>query len=91
MNNNQLAELLTEQRILEPSQIDDALQEANLNGKTLAQTMADNGLLDEHGLYQTIADSLGTEYVGVEQELPPETLRLIRAAWPDSTARSRSA
>ncbi|MGI8821123.1 MAG: GspE/PulE family protein [Chthoniobacterales bacterium] len=77
MNNNQLAELLLEQRILEPSQIEDALQEANLNGKTLAQTMAANGLLDEAGLYHTIADSLGTESVALEHDLPPETLRLI--------------
>jgi type IV pilus assembly protein PilB len=77
MNNNQLAELLAEQRILEPSQIEDALQEANLNGKSLVQTVADNGLLDEHGLYQAIADSLGTEYVGLEHEIAPETLRLI--------------
>ncbi|MDQ6654448.1 MAG: GspE/PulE family protein [Verrucomicrobiota bacterium] len=77
MNNNQLAELLIEQHILDPSQIQDALQEANLNGRSLAQTMADSGLLDQHGLYQAIADSLGTEYVELESEIAPETLRLI--------------
>ncbi len=77
MNNNQLAELLIEQHIFEPAQMEDVLQEANLNGKSLAQTLADNGLLDEHGLYQTIADSLGTEAVTVDAEIPPETLRLI--------------
>ena len=42
--------------------MDDVLQEANLNGKTLAQAMVDNGFLDENSFYQTIADSLGTEY-----------------------------
>ncbi|MGZ4985680.1 MAG: GspE/PulE family protein, partial [Chthoniobacterales bacterium] len=78
MNNNQVAELFLEQHVLQPSQIDDVLQEANLNGKTLAQTFADNGLLDANGFYQTIADSLGTEYIPLDgQEIPPEILRLI--------------
>ncbi|MGZ5552901.1 MAG: GspE/PulE/PilB domain-containing protein, partial [Chthoniobacterales bacterium] len=78
MNNNQVAELFLEQHVLQPSQIDDVLQEANLNGKTLAQTFADNGLLDANGFYQTIADSLGTEYIPLDgQEIPAEILRLI--------------
>ncbi|MDQ6940698.1 MAG: pilus assembly protein PilB, partial [Verrucomicrobiota bacterium] len=78
MNNNQVAELFLEQHVLQRSQIDDVLQEANLNGKTLAQTFADNGLLDEHRFYETIADSLGTEFVSLDgQEIPPEILRLI--------------
>ncbi len=75
---NQVAELFLEQHVLQPSQIDDVLQEANLNGKTLAQTMADNGLLDEAHFYQTIADSLGTEFTPLDgQEIAPEVLRLI--------------
>ena len=39
--------------------------------------MVDNGLIDENGFYQTIADSLGTEYVPLSSEIPPEVLRLI--------------
>ncbi len=78
MNNNQVAELFLEQHVLQRSQIDDVLQEANLNGKTLAQTFADNGLLDEHRFYETIADSLGSEFVSLDgREIPPEILRLI--------------
>lgn len=77
MNNNQVAELLLDQRILQPSQIEDVLQEANLNGKSLAETMVANGFFDEHGFYQSIADALGTEFVNLHGELAPEVLRLI--------------
>ncbi len=78
MNNNQVAELFLEQHVLERTQLDDVLEEANLNGKTLAQTLADNGLLDENGFYQTIADSLGTEFIPLDgEEIPQEILRLI--------------
>ncbi len=77
MNNNQVAELFLEQHVLQRTQMDDVLQEANLNGKTLAQAMVDNGFLDENGFYQTIADSLGTEYVPLAGEIAPEVLRLI--------------
>ena len=77
MNNNQIAELLVDQHVFPRTQIDDALHEANLNGKTLAQTMVDNGLVDENGFYQTIAGSLGMDYVPLHGEIPPEVLRLI--------------
>jgi type IV pilus assembly protein PilB len=77
MNNTQIGELFVDQQVLKPSQLEDVLQEANLNGKSLAQTMADNGFVDEKGFYQVIADSLGTESVALPEELPAETLRLI--------------
>ena len=35
MNAKQIADLFVEQRVLEPSQADDVLQEANLNGKDI--------------------------------------------------------
>ena len=77
MNNNQIAELLVEQQVFPRSQIDDVLQEANLNGKSLAQTMVDNGLVDENGFYQTIAGSLGMDYVPLHGEIPPHVLKLV--------------
>lgn len=78
MNNNQVADLLLEQRILQPAQMDDVLEEANLNGKTLAQTVVDNGFVDERGFYQLVADALGTEFVDLSDgEIAPEILRLI--------------
>jgi type IV pilus assembly protein PilB len=78
MNNKQVAELFIEQNVLQPSQVDDVLNEAELNGKTIAQAMVDGGFVDERGFYQTIAEGLGTEFVDLsEREIPPEILRLI--------------
>ena len=78
MNNKQIAELFVEQHVLQPSQADDVLHEADLNGKTIAQAMVDGGFVDELGFYQTIADGLGTEFVDLaEKEIAPEILRLI--------------
>jgi type IV pilus assembly protein PilB len=78
MNDKQVAELFIEQHVLQPSQADDVLNEASLNGKTIAQAMIDSGFVDEHGFYQTIADALATEYVDLSQrEIPPAILKLI--------------
>ena len=78
MNNKQVAELFIEQQVLQPSQADDVLNEAQLNGKTIAQAMVDGGFVDERGFYQTIADGLGTEYVDLsEKEIAPKIVRLI--------------
>jgi type IV pilus assembly protein PilB len=78
MNDKQVAELFIEQQVLQPSQADDVLNEAGLNGKTIAQAMVDSGFVDEHGFYQTIADALGTEYVDLNQrDIPPDILRMI--------------
>jgi type IV pilus assembly protein PilB len=78
MNNKQVAEIFIEQNVLDPSQADDVLNEASLNGKTIAQAIVDGGFVDAHGFYQTIADALGTEYVDLaDHEIAPETLRLI--------------
>ena len=78
MNDKQVAELFIEQHVLQPSQADDVLNEASLNGKTIAQAMVDSGFVDEHGFYQIIADALGTEYVDLSQrDIPPDILRMI--------------
>ena len=78
MNDKQVAELFIEQHVLQPSQADDVLNEASLNGKTIAQAMIDSGFVDEHSFYQTIADALGTEYVDLNQrEIPAEILKLV--------------
>ncbi|HEY2124037.1 MAG TPA: GspE/PulE family protein [Chthoniobacterales bacterium] len=78
MNDKQVAELFIEQHVLQPSQADDVLNEASLNGKTIAQAMVDSGFVDEHSFYQTIADALGTEYVDLSQrEIPAEILKLV--------------
>jgi len=78
MNNKQIAEFFVEHHVLQPSQAEDVLTEADLNGKSVAQAMVDGGFVDEYGFYQTIADALGTDYVDLSKgEIAPEILRLI--------------
>jgi type IV pilus assembly protein PilB len=78
MNDKQVAELFVEQNVLQPSQAEDVLNEANLNGKTIAQAMVDSGFVDESGFYRTIAEALGTEYLDLrETEIPNAILKLI--------------
>jgi len=78
MNDKQVAELFVEQNVLQPSQAEDVLNEANLNGKTIAQAMVDSGFVDESGFYRTIAEALGTDYVDLnETEIPPAILKLV--------------
>src|SRR5438270_12621052 len=78
MNDKQVAELFVEQHVLQPSQAEDVLTEANLNGKTIVQAMVDGDFIDETGFYHTIAEALGTEYVDLsDKEIPPAILKLI--------------
>jgi type IV pilus assembly protein PilB len=78
MTAKQLAEFFVEQRVLEPSQVEDVLSEVELNGKTVAQAMVDGGFTDEPAFYQTIANGLGTDFVDLsEHDIAPEVLRLI--------------
>src|SRR3982074_1032118 len=78
MNNKQVAELFVEQHVLQPSQAEDVLTEADLNGKTMAQAMVDTGFVDANGFYQTIADALGTEYVDLgDTQIASPVLKLI--------------
>jgi len=78
MNEKQVAELFVEQQVLQPSQAEDVLNEANLNGKTIVQAMVDSGFVDESGFYRTIAEALGAEYVDLgDKEIMPAILKLI--------------
>jgi len=75
MNEKQVAELFVEQQVLQPSQAEDVLNEANLNGKTIVQAMVDSGFVDESGFYRTIAEALGAEYVDLgDKEIAPAIL-----------------
>ncbi len=78
MNSKQVVDLLVEHGMLQPSQGDDLLNESNATGKTIAETVIDNGILDEHGFYQAVADSLGTELIDISgYEIPQDVLRLV--------------
>ena len=78
MNAQQVADIFVEQRVLQSSQAEDVLQEAQLNGKTIEQALIDSGFVDQRGFYQVIADALGTDLVDLpEGDIAPEILRLI--------------
>ena len=78
MNAQQVADIFLEQRVLQPSQIDDVLQEAHLNGKSIEHAMIDSGFVDHRGFYQVIADAVGTDFIDLTNyEIAPEILRLI--------------
>jgi type IV pilus assembly protein PilB len=80
MNDKQVAELFVEQRVLEPSQVEDVLTEVELNGKSVAQAIIDGGYIDERGFYQTMAEALGTDYIDLtDYEIAPEVLRFVPA------------
>ena len=77
MNGQQVADIFVEQNVLQPSQADDVLQEAQLNGKTVEQALIDSGFVDRLGFYQVIANALATEFVELSSDIAPEILRLI--------------
>lgn len=78
MNNKQVAEFFVEQHVLQPSQVEDVLSEAELNGKSIEQAMVDGGFVDDLGFYQTIANGLGLDFIDLtEREITPEILRFI--------------
>jgi type IV pilus assembly protein PilB len=78
VNNTQVTDLFVDQGLLDRSQVEDVLLEATENGKPIAEAIVNQGIVDEHGFYQTIAEALGTELIDVASlEIPPEILRLI--------------
>jgi type IV pilus assembly protein PilB len=80
INDKQVAELFVEQHVLDPSQAEDVLNEAELNGKTVAQAMIDGGYIDSYGFHHTIAEALGTEFVDLSSiEIAPLVLKMIPA------------
>ena len=84
----QILDLFVEQGIAQRSQIEDILAEITNSGKTLLHVLVDFELIDEDGYYQTIADSIGADYVKLaDYEVPVEIQRLI----PGGTARLHGA
>jgi type IV pilus assembly protein PilB len=80
MNVKQVLEVFVEQGIVEQSQVADLSQEINQSGKSLSEVMVDYGFCTEDQFYQTIADSVGADYVSLSGfEPPPELLRLLPA------------
>jgi type IV pilus assembly protein PilB len=80
MNAKPVIDLLIEQGIIDKSQAEDALQEIDTSGKDVVTTLVDFGVVTEESLYQTIADSLGTDVLDLSSYEPPqEVLRMVQA------------
>lgn len=78
MNSQQVLDVFVDQRVLDKTQADDVLTEAQQNGKTIAQAIVDSGFTDEAGFYQTIAEGIGAEFVDLnERDIPPEIIKLM--------------
>ena len=70
-----VADIFVEQRVLQATQAEDVLQEAQLNGKDIEQALIDSGFVDHRGFYQVIADALGTDFIELAgNEIAPEAM-----------------
>ncbi|MDB6152066.1 MAG: type secretion system protein [Chthoniobacteraceae bacterium] len=81
MNSKQVLELFADQGIVDRDQINDIAQEVDRTGKSLTQTMVDYGIVTEDEYYQTVAESMGTDFVGLAGYEPaPEVISLVPAS-----------
>jgi MSHA biogenesis protein MshE len=79
-----LGELLTEQALITPVQLEHALKEQKRSGRKLGRVLTDLGILTENQLNQALAARLQLPYVDLRQtSLDPLTVRLL----PESHAR----
>src|SRR5216117_354505 len=80
MNNEQVLDLFVDQNVLQKTQADDVLTEAQQNGKTIVQAMVDGGFMDEAGFYRTVAEWIGAEFIDLnDKEIGPEVVKIVPA------------
>jgi type IV pilus assembly protein PilB len=80
MNHQQVLDLFVDQNVLQKTQADDVLTEAQQNGKTIVQAMVDGGFMDESGFYHTVAEGIGAQFIDLnEHEIVPEVVKLVPA------------
>src|SRR5437868_8340561 len=80
MNNEQVLDLFVDQNVLQKTQADDVLTEAQQNGKTVVQAMVDGGFMDEAGFYRSVAEGIGAEFIDLnDKEIGPEIVKLVPA------------
>ncbi len=71
MNARQTLSIFVEQGIVDPTVVDDILQEVSATGKTLCDVLVDYQAVTEEGYYQSIANAIGTEFVNLKDFTPP--------------------
>jgi len=80
MNHQQVLDLFVDQNVLQKTQADDVLTEAQQNGKTIVQAMVDSGFMDESGFYHTVAEAIGAQFIDLNEcEIVPEVVKLVPA------------
>ncbi len=80
MNNQQVLDLFVDQNVLQKTQADDVLTEAQQNGKTIVQAMVDSGFMDESGFYHSVAEGIGAQFIDLnDHEIPPAVVKLVPA------------
>ena len=80
MNNEQVLDLFVDQNVLQKTQADDVLTEAQQNGKTIVQAMVDGGFMDEAGFYHIVAQGIGAEFIDLnDKEIGPEVVKIVPA------------
>jgi type IV pilus assembly protein PilB len=80
MNHQQVLDLFVDQNVLQKTQADDVLTEAQQNGKTIVQAMVDGGFMDEAGFYHTVAEGIGAQFINLnDHEIAPEVVKLVPA------------
>jgi type IV pilus assembly protein PilB len=73
-----LKQILEEQKVLSPQQIQEVMEEHDRTGKSVAQVLVDFGLLTMDELYQMVARHLGAEYLSIENlAVPSEVVKAI--------------
>jgi MSHA biogenesis protein MshE len=79
-----LGELLIEQAVITPEQLEQALKEQRRSGRKLGRVLTDLGILGENDLNQALAKHLQLPYVDLRHTtLEPQTVRLL----PEALAR----
>jgi len=80
MNNQQVLDLFVDQNVLQKTQADDVLTEAQQNGKTILQAMVDGGFMDESGFYHKVAEGIGADFIDLnDREIGPEVVKIVPA------------
>jgi len=80
MNHQQVLDLFVDQNVLQKTQADDVLTEAQQNGKTIVQAMVDSGFMDESGFYHTVAEGIGAQFIDLnDHEILPAVVKLVPA------------
>jgi MSHA biogenesis protein MshE len=73
-----LGELLLEQKLVTPEQLQSALDEQKRSGRKLGRVLTDLGLVREEKLHEVLAANLQIPFIDVRQlTLDPQTVRLL--------------